>query len=166
MYTVKTFLWLWLFIVAFVSLSINNVSAQSGDLDGTLSALRNNDLRFEAVCISPSPSQTYDTVKHVIYVSMLQLRIKSINVEALQAKYRAPNLVRRLVFLLDDSSRDWYANLLLYQISGLPNAGALAIQSREAWLLPAQKGSPTTFRDQDIAKWKKYELELSNPSNK
>jgi hypothetical protein len=158
-------LWLWYFMLAYFQMPINSVSAQSGDLDSFLSTLRNKDLRFKTVVLSPSPP-AYDSVRHVFNVSQLQLRITSINVGALKAKYATPTLIRRLVSLLDDSTRDWYANLLLYQLSGLPNLGALGIQSRDIWLSPVQKDSPTTYRDRDIAMWRKYELELSNPSNK
>jgi hypothetical protein len=97
---------------------------------------------------------------------MFQLRVTSTNVTELKAKYPQPALVRGLVSLLDDTTRDWYANLLLYQLSGRPNEGALGTQSRERWVLPIQKDSTATFRDQDIAMWKKYELELSKPPNK
>jgi hypothetical protein len=145
---------------------LNSVFGQSGDLDKILNTLRNRDLRFVLVKVSPPAAQTYDSVRHVFYVSMFQLRVTSTNVTELKAKYPQPALVRGLVSLLDDTTRDWYANLLLYQLSGRPNEGALGTQSRERWVLPIQKDSTATFRDQDIAMWKKYELELSKPPNK
>jgi hypothetical protein len=162
---IKAFLWIQCFFLTCVAMmSINIVSAQSGDLDGILNTLNNKDLRIELVKVSPS--QPYDSVRHVFYVSMFQLRVTSIDVKALKAKYPLPALIRGISSLLDDTTRDWYANLLLYQLSGKPNAGAMGIQSREKWLLPVQKGSSTTFRGQDIEMWKKYESELSGHSHK
>jgi hypothetical protein len=166
MLTIKSFLGLWFLTLLCVPLAISSAVAQSGKIDSILRTLKNKDLRFDLVTVSPPPSETYDSVRHVFNGSQLQLWVTSIDVNALSAKYPLPALVRGLIPLLDDSMRDWYANLLLYQLSGWPNSGALGIQSREIWILPIQKGSPTTFKDQDIEMWKKYELKLSNPPNK
>ncbi len=59
----------------------------------------------------------------------------------------------------------WYANILLYQLSNLPNTLAMGKPTREWWMKPVQKGSTITLRDRDIEKWKKYASTLSSPSH-
>ena len=66
--------------------------------------------------------------------------------------------------LLDDPEKDWYANLLLYNLTGkhptIPSKNVVTINTRAEWIKPMAKDGHTC-KASDVQMWEKYFSGLS-----
>jgi hypothetical protein len=134
------------------------VSAQPRpNLDSILVSLNNNDLYVGAViggiCFFPQKQPNPYPPRPMFIVSSLDVDIRE-----LAKKYSTKTVSEKLIALLDDSTRDFYANALLYDLLENRKLGKLLFMKREEWIYTGKK--PT-----DIQYWKQYILECTPDGN-
>jgi hypothetical protein len=78
-------------------------------------------------------------------------------------------MIKKLVQLLDDPGRDWYAYLLLSNITryNLFENGftTIRINSTEEWLKPSYENTKITYKEMDVIIWQNY-LSRISPTDK
>jgi len=79
--------------------------------------------------------------KTVVYVTFF-------NIDDLVLRFGRKELVDVLIPLLTDTSKDWCANLLLYEITEHDATNFFVIQSKKEWT--------ETIMQRDLAYWKKF----------
>lgn len=106
-------------------------------------SLSNDKLVFEVAKVGASrvTANTIELPKNFVV-------IKSYDVDALLAKVTKIKLIKSLIPMLTDTTKDWYANVLLYQITGRDATLLIVIENREAWV--------TRNRKKDIEYWNSY----------
>ncbi len=129
---------------------ISNCMGQS-NIDSFLQSLHNNDVRSKLSSVGPS--KTYDSGR--IYIHTTERLLTSVDVSHIKESFPRKELIEKLVTLLKDTTRDWYADLLLYNLTREPSLNILACNTREQWL----KINPQTNRPHqqyDVDFWQKY----------
>ncbi|MBX3257698.1 MAG: hypothetical protein KF862_26455 [Chitinophagaceae bacterium] len=106
--------------------------------------ISNNDLDF---IISKVGVTTLDNNK--LQLPKMQIFIKSCNVDRLKKRYQKKELVESLTNVLSDSTKDWYANVLLYAITQKDATPLLGIGSRTEWI-------NSTGKYNDSVYWRHY----------
>ena len=85
--------------------------------------------------------------------------LTSVDVDLVQKHYPKYLLIEKLMQLLNDPERDWYANLLLYNLTekcpSEPCVNTLRVNTRTAWLKAMPDGM-RTYKAGDVEMWKKY----------
>src|SRR5450631_1051942 len=88
--------------------SINRIEAQT-NIDSFVNTLHNKDVT--SVLESVAPEKTFDSLTGKFYSHSIERVLTSIDVSKLRKAYPKYLIVEKLVRLLDDSERDWYADL-------------------------------------------------------
>ena len=134
----------------------NNVdtSALNNRIDSFLHTLNNKNAKTSLALVLPDESRDSNG-RYKLQFDRLVLLLTSINVFQLEKIYPKDLLIKKLVPLLDDPDRDWYANLLLYNITQVYTFNMVSVTNREKWVMP-EKGSNLTFKSQDMAMWRRY----------
>ncbi|MDF2193515.1 hypothetical protein [Paraflavitalea sp. CAU 1676] len=63
-------------------------------------------------------------------------------------RYGRKRLMKRLVRLLSDTTRDWYANILLYSFPTATGCSFTAIRNRREWIKWSKEEDVKYWRDQ------------------
>jgi hypothetical protein len=124
-------------------MSINHSFGQNG-LDKFINSLSNDSLRFEVMKVGTAELKKGNTIA----LPKTLVAVQSVDVNRLVAKYKKKLLVKRLFSVLGDTSKDWYANVLLYAITERDATPLVAIEGREDWL--------NSNKSKDIEYWSTY----------
>jgi hypothetical protein len=115
------------------------------------------------------PKRWVDSTTGRFNHSTIERRIWSVNFNWIHENFTKYLLVEKLVGLLDDTARDWYANLLLSNITRYNpfNDGItrIRVNSREEWLKQSSENTKITHKDMDVIMWRNY-LSRISPTNK
>ncbi len=126
------------------------------NMDNFLKTLHNKDVSLTIELVAPE--KAFDK-NGKFQPSVIERILTSVNVNLLQNTCPKYLLIQKLIKLLDDPEKDWYANLLLYNLTGkLPSISSeniLRINTRIAWLRPMADGG-YTCKSSDVKMWKKY----------
>lgn len=95
-----------------------------------------------------------------LFVDAVEWLLTSMDPEKVREAYPMYLTVKRLVELLDDPERDWYANLLLYNLTFRSAVSIFRCNTREKWL-EIDEATHFTFKYQDTEYWKIYLAGLS-----
>jgi hypothetical protein len=139
-------------LIEVVSLS-TRLEAQLIPLSSYLADLNNK--TFKTVVVKAAPSPTKNNPRR-IYGGTFALWSTTIDVGELLRIYPKDSVIHDLIGLLNDTTRDWCANVLLYQITRKLNMNAFTITTREDWIKPINKQTTETHRDDDFKAWKAY----------
>lgn len=131
---------MWIYIVLFLPFRLVG-QRQINDFIKTVS---NDKLVFEVVKVGTA--KIIDSNK--IELPRNSVIVKSSDVDALLSKVRKSKLIKSLIPLLNDSNKDWYANVLLYQITERDATPFMVIEDRETWVM--------RNREKDIEYWNNY----------
>lgn len=154
-------------IISSIILSVNTISAQS-NIDSFLLTLHNKDVRFAIAIVEPK--QWFDSATGKFNHSTLQPQVWSVNLYWISENFPKYLLVQKLVKLLDDTARDWYANLLLFSLTGaqipVNSTGFrfFKIDTREKWLQRSSENTEITYKEMDAVMWRNY-LSRISPSS-
>jgi hypothetical protein len=66
--------------------------------------------------------------------------------------------------LLNDSARDWYADLLLYNLTGMSTMNIVGCDTRIDWI-GIKRSAGISYKEVDVEIWRKYLSNIS-PSSK
>lgn len=105
--------------------------------------ISNDKLQFEVAKIGTTrfvDSVVVTTPKYLAFVD-------SVNFESL-ANRDKNKLINRLVPMLTDSTKDWYANVLLYQLTQKDASSLIVVENRNEWIEKS--------KDNDLNYWKSY----------
>lgn len=114
-------------------------------LNNFIANMANDKLVFEVAKVGISrliDSNRIELPKILVFV-------KSSDVEGLLKTVKKNKVVKRLIPLLNDSTKDWYANVLLYQITDRDASALLVIENRNDWI--------KRNRENDIEYWHAYQ---------
>jgi hypothetical protein len=133
------------------------------NMDSLLVNLNNKDVKFK-IFLRQSYFENGELHPFVIHRT-----VTSVNLTHIIDSFPKYPLISRLVKLLDDSNRDWYANLLLFSLTGLENIGTkgkiMFIKNREDWLKPAFEKSSMSNKYLDERFWQNYLFNLLPSDN-
>jgi hypothetical protein len=149
------------FTLSFLMFIINNTTAQD-KIDSFLNTLHNKDVRSTLSLVAPK--RTFDSGR--IYAHTVERVLTSINIGQIRKTYPKYLMVSRLVQSLDDPERDWYADLLLYNLNltRILSLNVVSCDTREKWLRPKPKDN-ITYKEADVQMWRNYLAGLT-PSDK
>jgi hypothetical protein len=100
-----------------------------------------------------APDKIADSGK--IYAHTFERILKSIDVSKIRKTYPKYLMIENLVLLLDDPDRDWYADLLLYNLTRLSSINVVGCDNRNDWLR-IKRGTNFTYKHFDVEMWKNY----------
>jgi hypothetical protein len=150
-------------LIFFSTIVFTNIFAQN-NIDSFLVGLHNKDVRFKIIM-----TQTFFDSSGHIHPFEFRRILTSLNVSDVKNAYPKYLLIQRLVQLLDDSDKDWYADILLTSLTGVQTLNQkdnlMRIDTREKWLEPAFENSNMTHKYLDIRFWQNYLFNIS-PSDK
>jgi len=141
--------------VIFIIFLFNHSMAQH-PIDSFLLTLHNGDAK--SVLESVAPKKTYDSGK--FYIHTQERILTSVNVQRLRENYAKYEMIEKLVGLLDDPERDWYANLLLYNLTRYPSINIWGCNNRQKWLEVNPKTN-VSYKETDVKIWHEYLKGLS-----
>jgi hypothetical protein len=107
-----------------------NYSFGQSELDKFITGLSNDSLRYEIVKIGTANLKK----NNMIVLPKTVVVVNSVNIKSLGKKYNKPLLVKRLISVLGDTNKDWYANVLLYALTEKDATSLLVIDGRDDWL--------------------------------
>lgn len=110
-------------------------------LNNFIKSLDNKNLQYDLIVRSPQIS------RNTLSVSKYVVDIKSIDLKSLIKKFNQQKLRMALVNCLNDSSRDWYANMLLYAITERDAMIFTVIENRDDWIKNGNKGKDLKYWD-------------------
>jgi hypothetical protein len=125
------------------------------DLDSILASLHNNDLYVAPVLRGVDLFPQTGAARNISSCPQRpQFIVSSLNVDIreLADKYPAKTVVQKLIGLLEDSTRDFYANALLYDLLDNRNLVKLLFMKREEWINTGRKTTDTQY-------WQLYIIE-------
>ncbi|HWW39590.1 hypothetical protein, partial [Pedobacter sp.] len=93
-----------------------------------------------------APDKIADSGK--IYAHTFERILKSIDVSKIRKTYPKYLMIENLVLLLDDPDRDWYADLLLYNLTRLSSINVVGCDNRNDWLR-IKRGTNFTYKHFD-----------------
>src|ERR1700722_60234 len=125
----------------FLIIGTNNLAAQQNNIldsiainkqiDSFLFTLHNKDAQTGLFLELPK----YDsTKKNAIRMDIITTHVTSINMGRILNIFPKKILLLKLMALLNDPERDWYANLLLFDISKVYSFSMMQVKSRDKWL--------------------------------
>ena len=132
-----------------------NASAQ-GSIDSFINTLHNTNAVSAVALVAPS--KTFDSGK--IYGHTTERVLTGLNINRIKKAYPKYLLVKKLVQSLGDSERDWYADLLLYNLTKISSLNIIPCSTREKWLKP-KPNTNMTHKEADVEMWRKYLAGLS-----
>jgi hypothetical protein len=132
-----------------------NLSAQT-NIDGFINTLHNADAKSAIAWVAPK--KTFDS--GMIYGQTAERVITNIRISPITKAYSKYLLISKLVHSLDDPERDWYADLLLYSLTGKSTTNIFGCNTREQWLRLGYKMN-ITYKEADIEMWRNYLTGLS-----
>lgn len=139
---------------------VTGTGIAQNNIDSFLNTLHNKDVK--SVLMWVAPPKLFDSATGAIYIHTFEQIVTSIDESQIRLKYPKYLMVQKLVQLLDDPERDWYADLLLYNLTTKEFIGC---DSRESWLTSIKHNTNLTFRQIDMNKWRKY-LSALSPTDK
>jgi len=137
-------------ILLFILLAAVRTNAQEDAFGNFLKELNNKNATTTLALVAPQ--KTFDSTDHKINIHTVERRLTSVNVYTLEKTYSRKMMIKRLLPLLNDPDRDWYANLLLYALTGRSTLPIVNIDNRDKWIAPV-KGSTRSRKDEDVAMW-------------
>ena len=126
---------------------ISTLNAQT-DVKKFITGLFNKDITFEVAKYGENATIQSGNDSGKIGMQGIVAVVTSMDVDSLQRLYGRKTLIKELVIALKNSNRDWYANLLLYNITKKPAIKFLFITDRKKWVRHE--------KSRDIACWNKY----------
>ena len=144
----------------FVSLFLGKGVSAQPNVDSFINTLHN--VNAKSVVAWVAPAKRPDSTK--IYGSSVERILTNVHIREIKKVYPKYALIRKLIECLDDSDRDWYADLLLYSLADTSSMNIIPCNTRDQWL----KTSLTlhvTHKAVDVEMWHKYLVGLS-PSDK
>ena len=146
----------WFYLVLFFTVFINkNLSAQN-NIDSFVNSLHNADAK--SVLAWVLPEKTFDTSR--IYGQTMERVITNIKVGPIKKNYPKYLMISRLVQSLNDPERDWYADLLLYNLTRISSINIVSCNSRKQWL-DLMYNTNITYKETDVKMWHDYLTGLS-----
>ncbi len=130
-------------------------------LQNFLASLNNNDAKSYLALVAPK--KFYDSASGRIYAHTIERRLKSIDIDKVQKTFPKYLMVKNLVRLLGDPERDWYADLLLYNLTRIESLNIVGCDTRNDWLT-IKRGTNITYKQLDEEMWMKYLSDLSPSS--
>lgn len=113
-------------------------------IDNIVKKLSNKELKYEIIKVGVT------TLKNnKLNLPRMQVNIESLDIESLQEQVNHRKLMKKLISSLSDTTRDWYANLLLYAITKKDATSLLGIETRVNWINSLTKKN-------DVLYWEKY----------
>ena len=144
------------YLIFFLTVFINkNLPAQS-NIDSFINTLNNTNAK--SVIAWVAPKKTFDSGR--IYGQTAERIITNIKVSPIKKSYPKYLLISKLVQSLDDPERDWYADLLLYSLTGISSGNILSCNTREQWLR-IKSNMNITYKEADVEVWRKYVAGIS-----
>lgn len=133
-------------------------------IDSFLLKLHNKDAAKQWVLERPKNFSLFDTsIKNGALIDILVIHVAPDSIRLILRRFPQNLLLPKIFQLLNDPERDWYANLLLYDISKAYTFYIFKINSREEWLSIDPKTN-LMYKQEDIAIWKRYEAGINPPS--
>jgi hypothetical protein len=130
------------YLGTFVLLLVYNIGFGQADINKVVRHLDNNNLKFELRITSPEKSSAITIPAKIIFV-------KSTNVQKLIKRYGEKKLVEALVPCMNDTTKDWYASMLLYAITQKEASIMIGIENRDDWIKYQKKN--------DLSLWAQYQ---------
>ena len=127
------------------------------NIDTFLNTLHNKDVRSRLELVE----HRGDSGK--FYGSVVEWWLTSIDLSKVRKAYPKYVMIEKLVGLLDDPERDWYADILLYDLTLVPALNLISCDTREKWL-EIEKNGNSTYKELDKAFWNHY-LAVLSPSD-
>ncbi|MBO9621019.1 MAG: hypothetical protein J7539_18530 [Niabella sp.] len=141
------------YIFLFGSLISGN--GQNIELNNFVNRLNNKDARMDLLLVAPP----VDTLKnHPLAIHTLELHLSSVNVFLITRQFGIEHLMSHMNELLTDTTRDWYANLILYEITHRNTDIFLKVKNRDDWVEPRAYMHDSTYKQKDIEMWKNNKL--------
>jgi hypothetical protein len=142
-----------------ITLAVKSAMAQN-NVDSFINTLHNQDVRSELAFVAPK--KTFDSGK--VYAHTVERVLTSANLGQIRKAFPKYLLVQKLVEALNDPERDWYADLLLYDLTLVPAFNIFGCDTRDKWLTIDREGI-FTYKEEDMQFWRIYLVGLS-PSDK
>jgi hypothetical protein len=150
------------YVMTFLSIALNaSVIMAQGNIDSFANTLNNAEATSALAWVAPT--KIYDSSTRKIYAHSLERVVTSTNLLKIQKTYPKYLMIGKLVQLLDDSNRDWYANLLLYSLTNKSSSNIIGCSSRGDWL-KIKTNTKYTYKQIDLEIWHKYFSGLSRSS--
>lgn|SRR5690606_4645249 len=108
-----------------------------------INSISNEKLKFEVAKVGTSQmidSGVVSLPKNLVFV-------KSLSLQSLSDRDKQ-RLVSRLIPMLNDNTKDWYANVLLYQLTEREASSLIIIENRDEWV--------AKHKDEDLKYWHCY----------
>jgi hypothetical protein len=124
-------------------------------LDSILASLHNNDLYVAVVLRGVSLSPQKEGSRNMNPCPPRPLFIVSsidVDIRELANKYSTQTVTQKLIGLLDDPARDFYANALLYDLLENRKLSKLYSMEREEWISTGRKSTDTQY-------WRQFKIE-------
>jgi hypothetical protein len=107
-----------------------------------------------------APKKTFDSGK--IYAHTIERVLTRVDIDRIERTYPKYLLMTKLVQSLDDTNRDWYADLLLYRLTltDILSINIIGCDTREKWLR-SNPDMNKTYKEANVEMWHKYLAGLS-----
>lgn len=112
-------------------------------LNKVINGISNDKLKFEVAKVGTTrfvDSATVTVPKYLVFV-------KSVNLESWSNRDKK-KLINRLAPMLADTTKDWYANVLLYQLMERDASSLFVVENRNEWI--------ERSKEDDLNFWKSY----------
>lgn len=131
-------------------------SLETNKTDSFIQTLHNRDVSLTLQLVAPD--KEFDD-SGMIQPSVVMRILSSVDADLVKTTFPESLLIQKLMELLDDPDKDWYANLLLYNLTGkfppIPSEHVLRVDNRIEWLKPMSDGGPT-YKAIDVKMWERY----------
>ncbi|HEX4372888.1 MAG TPA: hypothetical protein VHZ50_06220 [Puia sp.] len=141
---------------------ISKINSQS-KIDSFINTLHNKDIKTELALVL---HDAYMKDERGIFVKSWRIDFPQ-RILKFNFSYRldtlSPNkvlIVNKLIQQLSDSDRDFFANFLLYEITGILS-NLMPCEKREDWFKEKYFQEPVSMRDHDMQFWKNYAVGMS-----
>ena len=144
----------------FISIIIGKSVSAQRNVDSFVNTLHNTNAKSAVAWVAPK--RRPDSTK--IYGSSIERILTNVHIGEIKRVYPKYVLIRKLVECLNDSERDWYADLLLYSLTDSSSLNIIPCSTRDQWL-KVPHDMNVTHKAIDVEMWHKYLVGLS-PSEK
>jgi hypothetical protein len=114
------------------------------EADEFISKISNDKLQFEIAKVGTT--QLLDSNRIVLPRDLVM--VTSLDVNKMVAEFGQKKVIELLLPLLQDSSKDWYANVLLYDITKRDATPLIVVDNRPSWI--------NNNHDLDITFWRDH----------
>jgi hypothetical protein len=146
-------------IILLLFLFIGEKATAQNKIDTFINRLHNYDAVSALWMVAPK--KTFDSGK--IYAHTIERVLENVDIDHIKKTYPKYLLFTRLVQALDDSVRDWIADLLLYRLTltEISSINIVGCDNRGLWLRK-KYDIDKTYKEVDVEMWHKYLAGLSD----